>query len=358
MSAFEVQLGRRSYPIHIGENLLAQVDEYIPGDTVLVVSNKTVAPLYLETVLANCGQRQSHSLILPDGEVYKTLETMSLVYDALLEHHCDRDTTLIALGGGVIGDITGFAAATYQRGVNFIQVPTTLLAQVDSSVGGKTGVNHKLGKNMIGAFYQPRCVIADLTTLGTLDDRQLAAGIAEIVKYGLIRDTGFIDWLEDNIDRLMVRDPKALAYAVRRSCENKAQIVAEDELERTGKRALLNYGHTFGHAIETHAGYENWLHGEAVACGMLMAATLSVRLKWLTGQDYERIEKLLDAAKLPKRPPEGMNASRFMELMAIDKKSRAGRLRLVLLKGIGHAVLVSDFSVARLQEVLKEYCEA
>ena len=358
MSVFEVQLGWRSYPIHIGENILAHVDECIPGDTVLAVSNKTVAPLYLETVLANCGQRRSHSLVLPDGEAYKTLETMSLVYDALLEHRCDRDTTLIALGGGVIGDITGFAAATYQRGVNFIQIPTTLLAQVDSSVGGKTGVNHKLGKNMIGAFYQPRCVIADLTTLSTLDDRQLAAGVAEIVKYGLIRDAGFIDWLEDNIDRLMARDPEALAYAVRRSCENKAQVVAEDELEHTGKRALLNYGHTFGHAIETHAGYENWLHGEAVACGMLMAATLSVSLKWLARRDYERIEKLLDVARLPKRPPKDMNASRFMELMAIDKKSRAGRLRLVLLKGIGNAVLASYFPIARLQEVLKEYCEA
>ncbi len=357
MSTFEVRLGPRSYPIHVGENIFAQVDECIPGDTVFIVSNETVAPLYLETVLANCGQRLSHSLVLPDGEVYKTLETMSRVYDTLLERRCDRDTTLIALGGGVIGDITGFAAATYQRGINFVQIPTTLLAQVDSSVGGKTGVNHQLGKNMIGAFYQPCCVIADVTTLDTLAGRQLAAGVAEIIKYGLIRDAGFTDWLENNISKLMARDPEILAYAVCRSCKNKAQIVAEDELERTGKRALLNYGHTFGHAIETHTGYENWLHGEAVACGMLMAAALSVRLDWLAEQDYERIEKLLDAAGLPKRPPEDMRASAFMELMTMDKKSRSGKLHLVLLKGIGDAVLTSDFPVSRLQEVLKEYCK-
>jgi len=273
MTTFEVQLGRRSYRIYIGRNVLAQLSRHIRGDAVFVVSNETVAPLYLQAVLAHCEQHRSHQLILPDGETCKTLETVSLVYDALLKHHCDRDTTLVALGGGVIGDITGFAAATYQRGINFIQIPTTLLAQVDSSIGGKTGVNHELGKNMIGSFYQPNCVIADLATLDTLDDRQFSAGVAEIIKYGLIRDAGFFGWLENNIGKLMARVPEALTHAVCRSCENKARIVAEDELEQTGKRALLNYGHTFGHAIETHTNYASWLHGEAVACGMRMAGS-------------------------------------------------------------------------------------
>lgn len=358
MTTFEVQLGRRSYPIYIGRNVLAQLSRRIRGDAVFVVSNEIVAPLYLQAVLAHCGQHRSHQLILPDGETCKTLETVSLVYDALLKHHCDRDTTLVALGGGVIGDITGFAAATYQRGINFIQIPTTLLAQVDSSIGGKTGVNHKLGKNMIGSFYQPNCVIADLATLDTLDDRQFGAGVAEIIKYGLIRDAGFFGWLENNIDKLMARVPKALTHAVCRSCENKARIVAEDELEQTGKRALLNYGHTFGHAIETHTNYASWLHGEAVACGMRMAASLSVKLGWLTERDCDRIESLLNVVGLPEKPPEDMHVSDFMELMAMDKKSRAGKLRLVLLEGIGNAVLASDFPASRLADVLREYCKA
>jgi len=361
MTVFEVQLGKRSYPIYIGENILEQslyLQKHIHGDRVFIISNEKVAPLYLETVLANCKQYRCHHLILPDGEAYKTLDTMNLIYSSLLEYQCDRGTTLIALGGGVIGDITGFAAATYQRGVNFIQIPTTLLAQVDSSVGGKTGVNHKLGKNMIGAFHQPQCVIADLGTLNTLENRELSAGIAEIIKYGLIRDTDFFDWLEQNIDKLIARDSEALAHAVACSCKNKAQIVAEDELEQTGTRALLNYGHTFGHAIETGTGYGDWLHGEAIACGMLMAAALSIKLGWLTEQDYARVAKLLEIARLPKEPPADMHVAEFIKLMAVDKKSRAGKLHLVLLKGIGNAILTSDFPASLLEDVLREFCEA
>jgi len=273
-----------------------------------------------------------------------------------LDNHCDRNTTLVALGGGVVGDITGFAAATYQRGINFIQIPTTLLAQVDSSVGGKTGVNHVLGKNMIGSFYQPQCVIADLSTLKTLDDRELSAGIAEIIKYGLIRDAEFFSWLEKNIEKLLNRDEQALAYAVYRSCQNKAEIVAEDELEQSGKRALLNLGHTFGHAIETGVGYGNWLHGEAVAYGMLMAIKLSIKLGWVNEQDYERTSNLLEKAKLPVHAPDEMNAKTFLQLMSIDKKVRDGKLFLVLLKNIGDAVLTADFDPVLLENILDECC--
>jgi 3-dehydroquinate synthase len=361
MTTFEVQLGKRSYPIYIGENLLTQsecLNKHIHGDTVFIVSNDKVAPLYLETVLTNYKQCRPHHLILPDGESYKSLDTVNLIYNGLLENRCNRDTTLIALGGGVIGDITGFAAATYQRGINFIQIPTTFLAQVDSSVGGKTGVNHALGKNMIGAFHQPKCVIADLSTLNTLDDRELSAGIAETIKYGLIQDAVFFGWLEQNIDKLIARDPKALAHAVRCSCRSKAQVVAEDELDQTGKRALLNYGHTFGHAIETGAGYGNWLHGEAVACGMLIAAALSIKLGWLSEKDYRRIIRLLKIAKLPKQPPENLSAREFINLVAVDKKSREGKLHLVLLKGVGNALLTSDFPSTLLEEVLLEFCQA
>jgi len=268
---------------------------------------------------------------------------MDTIYSSLLEQHCDRDTTLIALGGGVVGDITGFAAATYQRGINFIQVPTTLLAQVDSSVGGKTGVNHPLGKNMIGSFYQPRCVIADLTTLNTLEERELSAGIAEIIKYGLIRDAEFFTWLENNIHR---------------SCENKAQIVAEDELEQTGKRALLNFGHTFGHAIETAVGYGNWLHGEAVAYGMLMAARLSIKQGWLAEKDYARIETLLEQANLPTQAPEKMSADAFTQHMSVDKKVRDGKLFLVLLQKIGEAILTSEYKPAFFEATLQECCSS
>ena len=258
----------------------------------------------------------------------------------------------------MVGDITGFAAACFHRGVNFIQVPTTLLAQVDSSVGGKTGVNHPLGKNMIGSFYQPRCVIADLSTLKTLDDRELSAGIAEIIKYGLIRDSEFFSWLEKNIEKLINRDPEVLAYAVHRSCENKAQIVAEDELEKSGRRALLNFGHTFGHAIETSVGYGVWLHGEAVAYGMLMAMRLSVKQGWLDEQDYIRVENLLDKANLPIQAPKNIIAENFMQHMSVDKKVRGGKLYLVLLKSIGEAILTAEFNSVLLEETLNECCNA
>ncbi len=359
MKTFNVQLGKRSYPIYIGNNLLTEpthILKHIPGKHVFIISNEKVAPLYLDQVLSRCKKLSCEFKILPDGEQYKNLNTMETIYNSLLEQHCDRDTTLIALGGGVVGDITGFAAATYQRGVHFIQIPTSLLAQVDSSVGGKTGVNHTLGKNMIGCFYQPQCVIADLDTLNTLDDRELSAGIAEIIKYGLIRDPEFFNWLENNIHSLLDRDPASLAYAVHRSCENKAQIVAEDELEQSGKRALLNYGHTFGHAIETGMGYGNWLHGEAVAYGMIMAAHLSMKQGWLQENDYMRIEKIINSANLPVRAPDSMNWETFIRLMSVDKKVREGKLHLVLLRKIGKAILTTDFETSLLEETLRECC--
>ena len=358
MNTFEVQLGKRSYPIYIGENILDDsqyLQKHILGDTVFIISNEKVAPLYLDSVLKSCSTFKCEHLILPDGEKYKTLDTMDTIYSALLENKCDRNTTLVALGGGVVGDITGFAAATYQRGVKFIQIPTTLLAQVDSSVGGKTGVNHRLGKNMIGAFYQPQCVIADLATLNTLEERELKAGIAEVIKYGLISDAEFFNWLENNVNGLITRQPKPLAYAVHHSCKNKAQIVEEDELEIKGKRALLNYGHTFGHAIETGAGYGNWLHGEAVACGMVIAATLSNKLRWLSNDELIRITKLINMAGLPQRPPKKLTTDEFIKHMAVDKKSREGQLRLVLLRKIGEAILTSDFSDSLFREVLHEF---
>ncbi|MFK7814704.1 MAG: 3-dehydroquinate synthase [Gammaproteobacteria bacterium] len=359
MKTFDVQLGNRSYPIYIGKNLLAQSNlflDHIPSNDVFIISNEKVAPLYLDQVLDSCKKLNCEIKVLPDGEQYKNISTIETIYSSLLEQHCSRDTTLIALGGGVVGDMAGFAAATYQRGVNFIQVPTTLLAQVDSSVGGKTGVNHALGKNMIGSFYQPQCVIADLNTLNTLDDRELSAGIAEIIKYGLIRDIEFFMWLEKNIRKLVGRDAEALAFAVHRSCENKALIVAEDELEKSGKRALLNFGHTFGHAIETGMGYGNWLHGEAVAYGMLMAADLSIKQGWLTQQDYSRIESLLVAANLPIQAPKNMSANDFFSHMSVDKKVRDGKLYLVLLNKIGEAVLTSDFNTSLLEATLRECC--
>lgn len=359
MKIFDVQLGERSYPIYIGKGLLTESKlflDHIPSNNIFIVSNEKVAPLYLDQVLDSCKNLNCEVKVLLDGEQHKNINTIEMIYSSLLEKHCNRDTTLIALGGGVIGDMTGFAAATYQRGVNFIQVPTTLLAQVDSSVGGKTGVNHPLGKNMIGSFYQPRCVIADLDTLNTLDDRELSAGIAEIIKYGLIRDAEFFNWLENNIKKLVERDPEALAFAVYRSCENKASIVAEDELEQSGKRALLNFGHTFGHAIETGMGYGNWLHGEAVAYGMLMAADLSIKQGWLTPQDFTRIESLLIAANLPTQAPSDMSANDFFKHMSVDKKVRDGKLYLVLLNKIGEAVLTSSFSTSSLEATLSECC--
>jgi len=357
MKPLNVDLGDRSYPIYIGTDILGQAGllaRHIGTQQVLVVSNETVAPLYLEQTLAGLRDFQVSSVILPDGEQYKTLEVTNRIFDQLLQSRFDRHCTLVALGGGVVGDMTGFAAACYQRGVHFIQVPTTLLAQVDSSVGGKTGVNHPLGKNMIGAFYQPQCVIADIRTLDTLEDRELAAGIAEVVKYGLIRDVEFFGWLEDNMDALLARNTDALAFAIERSCLNKAEVVAADELE-AGQRALLNLGHTFGHAIETGTGYGNWLHGEAVATGMAMAADLSVRIGWLPDSDRHRIEALLARAGLPVHPPQNMDSEAFLKLMAVDKKVQAGKLRLVLLKEIGHAVLTGDVDPAALQATLDQY---
>jgi 3-dehydroquinate synthase len=343
MKTLHVDLGERSYPIYIGSGLLGRpelITPHVRGTQVMVVSNETVAPLYLEHALKALGDYQTESVILPDGEKFKNLETWNTIFDALLMNRYDRRCTLIALGGGVIGDMTGFAAACYQRGVDFIQIPTTLLAQVDSSVGGKTGVNHPLGKNMIGAFHQPRCVIADTDTLNTLDDRELSAGLAEVIKYGLINDSSFFAWLEDNMATLLARDHEALAYAIEVSCRDKAEIVAADERE-SGSRALLNLGHTFGHAIETGMGYGNWLHGEAVATGMVMAAELSSRLGMMEPGDVERARALIKLARLPVEAPSEMDGKRFVELMSVDKKVIAGHLRLVLLEGIGKAV-VSD----------------
>ncbi len=354
MPTLQLDLGPRSYPICIGPGLLGRSDVIAPhivGRQVMVVSNETVAPLYLDKVLLALTGFHCDSVILPDGEKYKTLDTLNTIFTALLGKRHDRSTTLVALGGGVIGDLAGFAAASYQRGVNFIQIPTTLLAQVDSSVGGKTGVNHPLGKNMIGAFYQPRCVIADTDTLNTLPERELGAGMAEIIKYGLIRDAEFFVWLEKNIEALRAREPTALAFAIERSCRNKAEVVARDERE-SGERALLNFGHTFGHAIETGLGYGVWLHGEAIAAGMAMAADLSCRLGWISAADRQRIEALLLRAHLPVRAPAEIGSGPFLDLMAVDKKVSGGKLRLILLKGIGQAVISADFDPQLLRATL------
>jgi 3-dehydroquinate synthase len=355
MNTLTVDLGTRSYPIYIGQALLGTpviLAQHIGGRQVMVVSNETIAPLYLQTVLDMLADFDTATVILPDGEQYKNLDTLNMIFSALLENRFNRDCTLVALGGGVVGDITGFAAASYQRGVAFLQIPTTLLAQVDSSVGGKTGVNHPQGKNMIGAFHQPRCVLIDTNTLDTLDDRQLAAGIAEVIKYGLIQDAGFFDWLETNMEALKARDKQALEYAIERSCTIKAAIVAADERE-SGKRALLNLGHTFGHAIETAMGYGTWLHGEAVAAGMLMAADLSARHGWLADDVVQRTARLLQQADLPTAPPDEMDEAQFMQLMSIDKKVVDGSLRLVLLKALGDAVVTGDFKQELLSETLR-----
>lgn len=360
MQTLTVNLGERSYPIHIGPNLLGDpqwIAPHIHGQQVMVVTNETVAPLYLEKCLASLTNFRTETVILPDGEQYKNLEVLNTIYDALLTHRFDRRCTLIALGGGVVGDMTGFAAASYQRGVNFIQIPTTLLSQVDSSVGGKTGVNHPLGKNMIGAFHQPQCVIADTDTLNTLDDRQLSAGIAEVIKYGLINDIEFIDWLETNMEKLLQRNREALTYAIKLSCKDKADIVAADEKE-SGQRALLNLGHTFGHAIETGMGYGEWLHGEGVAAGMVLAAELSCQLGWIDSAVVHRIKNLIDSANLPVTPPKEMNVQQFIELMAVDKKVIDGRLRLILMKALGNAVIAEGVDSESIEMVLKRVLEA
>lgn len=358
MRTLNVDLGDRSYPIYIGSDLLRAelIAPHIAGHQVLIVSNETVAPLYLAGVQEALSNFEVATVVLPDGEHHKTLETAGRIYDVLLQQRMDRQTTLIALGGGVVGDITGFAAATYQRGVPFIQIPTTLLAQVDSSVGGKTGVNHPLGKNMIGAFHQPRAVLADMSTLATLPARELRAGLAEVIKYGLIMDPEFLDWLEAHMHQLLAGDTAALATAVERSCRDKAAIVGRDERE-AGERALLNLGHTFGHAIETDTGYQSWLHGEAVAVGMHMAAQLSHQLGWLSVSEVERVQRLLSAAQLPLQPPPIAPAC-FRELMAVDKKALGGRLRLVLLRTLGQAVITSDFDDAALTQTLEQFAGA
>jgi 3-dehydroquinate synthase len=362
MQTLTVELGDRAYPIHIGPGLLDRADLVLPHliqKRAVIVTNTTVGPLYLDrfaTTLRNAGV-QVDSVVLPDGEVYKNWETLNLIFDALLTQRAERKTTLIALGGGVIGDLTGFAAACYQRGMPFIQIPTTLLAQVDSSVGGKTGINHPLGKNMIGAFYQPQLVLADTETLNTLPARELSAGLAEVIKYGLIRDLPFLEWLEANMDALMARDTAALTYAIRRSCENKAEVVAADERE-SGQRALLNLGHTFGHAIETGMGYGNWLHGEGVSAGTMLAADLSRRMGLIAEADVERIGALFRRAGLPVVAP-GLGYDAYMDYMGVDKKVEGGRIRFVLFKQLGEAFVsgpgtANDYDAAALRATLSE----
>lgn len=357
MQTLTVELGPLSYPIYIGADLLTSrelLGKHIAGRQVMVITNETIAPLYLEPLLRSLAEFDVSSHALPDGESYKSMAVLEEIFDRMLSVPCSRQCTVVALGGGVVGDIAGFAAACYQRGVPFIQVPTTLLAQVDSSVGGKTAVNHRLGKNMIGAFYQPRAVVIDTTTLDTLPDNELGAGLAEVIKYGLIRDPAFLDWLESNIEALRRREHDALTYAIEQSCRNKAEVVALDERE-AGVRALLNLGHTFGHAIEAATGYTAWLHGEAVAVGMLMAADLSRRLGDLVQADVDRLATLLERADLPTRPPDSMAPEDFERRMALDKKVVDGRVRLVLLKRLGSAYVSGDYDNDALRRTLAAF---
>lgn len=354
MKTLYVELGERRYPIFIGSNLNPQelLEPYIHGKQVMIVSNDTVAPLYVDrykAALENLGKTVA-TCILPDGEKYKNIEHLNLIFDALLEAGFNRDCTVLALGGGVIGDMAGFASACFQRGVYFIQVPTTLLSQVDSSVGGKTGINHPLGKNMIGAFQQPQVVLADMLQLSTLPDRELSAGLAEVIKYALLGDEEFLVWLEANMEGLIARDEQLLAEAVYRSCAHKARIVANDEKEQ-GERALLNLGHTFGHAIESYLGYGEWLHGEAVATGMVMAADLSHRMGWISLEDLERTKKIISRAQLPIVCPK-IPLDDFLAYMAHDKKVLNGQLRLVLLQQLGKAVITRDFDVELMQQAI------
>jgi 3-dehydroquinate synthase len=356
MQRLTIDLGDRSYPILIGPGLLddrAVLAGAVEARDVLVVTNEVVGPLYLDRLVRALEGKRTASLLLPDGEQHKTLEVTGRIFDALVTGRMNRDACVVALGGGVVGDIAGFAAACYQRGVDFVQVPTTLLAQVDSSVGGKTGVNHPGGKNLIGAFHQPRAVVSDTATLSTLPARELRAGLAEVIKYGLVADVEFLDWLDINLPALLALDPTALSHAIRRCCEIKAAIVAEDEREH-GRRALLNLGHTFGHAIEAAAGYGEWLHGEAVGVGMLLAADLSHRLGWLGDADVERVrDVLLRAGLRASAPPIG--ASRALDLMGMDKKVLAGRIRLVLLESLGAGVVSGDYPAAALQSTLEAH---
>ncbi len=353
MEILDIDLGERSYPILIGAGLLqdtALLAGQLHARELLIVTDDNVGPLYLERLAAALQGFRVGKLVLPAGEEHKTLATLARVLDALVDGRFNRDCAVVALGGGVIGDIAGFAAACYQRGVDFVQLPTTLLAQVDSSVGGKTGVNHPGGKNLIGAFHQPVAVIADTATLETLPERELKAGLAEVIKYGLIRDAGFLAWLEEHLEGLLARDPAALTTAIRRSCSCKAEIVARDEREQ-GERALLNFGHTFGHAIEAGAGYGAWLHGEAVAAGMMLATEMSQRLGWLGPGDVARVRRLLERAGLRTEPPR-FGGGKAMELMRMDKKVAAGRVRLVLLKALGQATVVADYPDHELDSLL------
>lgn len=355
MHSLSIDLGARSYPILIGRDLLTQ-EHLLPNVThqIMVVTNETIAPLYLDKTLAVLRERQAQAVILPDGEQYKSNDTLDLVYEALLTQNFDRGCTLLALGGGVVGDMAGYAAASYQRGVNFVQVPTTLLAQVDSSVGGKTAVNHPLGKNMIGAFHQPKAVLADMSILSTLSEREFKAGLAEVIKYGFILDVKFFQWLEDNIDALLARDSDAIAWAVRRSCEIKAHIVAADEYEH-GQRALLNFGHTFGHAIEAGMGYGNWLHGEAISAGMIMALDMSERTGRIGGNTVQRGVHLLERAGLPIAPPTTMTPAEMLNFMVRDKKVSAGQVKLILANAIGETEVTTDFSADELNATLVKF---
>jgi 3-dehydroquinate synthase len=352
----EVGLRGREYPILIGAGLLSEASVLrgaIEAQDVLVVTSETVGPLYFERVRAGLAGKRVQALALPDGEVHKTLGTVARIFDAMVAARFNRDACIAALGGGVVGDMAGFAAACYQRGVDFVQLPTTLLAQVDASIGGKTGVNHPSGKNLIGAFHQPVAVIADTSTLATLPPREFRAGLAEVVKHALVADVAFLDWLDGHLDALLAQEPAAVAYAVQRSCEIKAQIVAADERER-GRRAELNLGHTFGHAIETATGYGDWLHGEAVSVGMALAAALSQRHGWLTPADVGRVRDVLRRAGLPIAAP-GIGAARALELMGMDKKVLGGRIRLVLLHGLGNAAVTADYDPDALAETLLEH---
>ena len=356
MKTINIQFDERSYPIYIGEGLISDyelIGQHLPHKKIAIITNDLVADIYLAPLINSLSPHKDViSIILPDGEKYKNTDSLNSIYSQLLKNKADRNTTLIALGGGVIGDITGFAAATYMRGINFIQMPTTLLSQVDSSVGGKTGINHPQGKNMIGAFYQPQCVITDVNVLKTLPSRELSAGLAEVIKYGLIRDIKFFEWLETNIQSLIEMNPEHLSEAILRSCQNKADVVEADEFE-SGIRAILNLGHTFGHAIEVAQGYGNWLHGEAVAVGMIMAAKLSQAMGWLSEPDIERIISLIKHAGLPTVPP-NISVDKYIELMMLDKKTKDGKINLVLQKSMGEAVLSNAYDPSKLRQILEQ----
>ena len=355
MKTINIKFDDRSYPIYIGQGLISDyelIKKHLPHKKIVVITNDLVADIHLKPLLDSLSPHKDViNIILPDGEKNKNSDSLNIIYAELLKNKADRNTTLIALGGGVIGDLTGFAAATFMRGINFIQIPTTLLSQVDSSVGGKTGINHPLGKNMIGAFYQPKCVITDVNVLSSLPRREISAGLAEVIKYGLIRDVRFFGWLEVNIQSLVAMNQELLIEAIRRSCQNKADVVEADEFE-SGIRAILNLGHTFGHAIEVAQGYGNWLHGEAVSAGMVMAAKLSESMGWLSDKDVKRIIKLVKNAGLPTKPPV-ISAEKYLELMMLDKKTKDGQINLVLQKSIGEAILTNAYDPLKLRQVLE-----